>query len=172
MLRKPFLLSSAEHIGDKSMYDDTFVQQFDPNDRGQLAQAIEAGLIVFKEVQGVGVRIESADNTTRSRDNDPQGWVYERASVLFTLQEISQTLRSVLDNYIGRRTTDVGASVIRTACSDALSIFLPGSGDGSCESATITDIELVGTQYKVKVRAKPAEAIEAISLEVYATRDI
>ena len=172
MLRKPFLLSSAEHIGDKSMFDDTLVQEFDPNNRGQLEEAIEAGLVVFREVQGFGVRMESADNTTRSRDNDPQAWVYERSAVQFTLWELSRTVRSVLDNYIGRRTTDVSATVLRQACNDALQSFLPGTGDGSCVNAVVTDVELQGTMYKIKLRAQPAEALEAISVDVYATRQV
>lgn len=172
MLRKTFLLSSAEHIGDKSIYDDTFIQEFDPNNRGQLSQAIEAGLLVFREIQGTGIRVESADNTTRSRENDAEAWYAERMSVVMTLDEVSKLLRSVLENYIGRRTSDVSSAVLRQACDDALQIFLPGSGDGSCINADITDVILQGTQYKITVRCQPAEALEAISLDVYATREV
>lgn len=172
LLRKPFLLSSAEHTGENSLYTDTLVQQFDPDDKGMLSQAIEAGLLTFREVPGFGVRLESPDSTTRSRDNDPQAWVWERASVINTLDEYMDTVSSVLDSYIGSRTSDVSISVIKKAIADATSVFLPGTGDGSLEAAQITDVVQVGVKYKASCRVKPTEAVEAIELDVYSTRTI
>ena len=175
MLRKPFLLSSAEHTGADSIYSDTLIQDFDPEDSGSagmLAEAITAGLIVFREVEGFGVRMESPDNTSRSRVNDPQGWVYERAAVLFALDEVSQTIRSVLDNFIGRGQVNVSVSTIRQAITDVVSTFLPGDGNGALEAASINDVARIGTKYHANVSLKPTEALEAITIDVLSTRDL
>jgi hypothetical protein len=170
MLRKPFLLSSAEHVGQLSMYTDTLAQDFDPEDRGQLEEAIASGLLVFRSVPGFGVRMESPDLSTRSRDNDPKAWVYERVNVLFTCDEVRQTVRSVLENWIGNRQSDTSLAVVRASAEDALGPFLVGTGNGSLEAGSVLDIEDLGNAYKARLSITPTEALEAIILDVLAER--
>lgn len=167
MLRKPFLLSSAEHTGEDSLYSDTLRQDFDPEDRGLLERAITAGLLVFRSVPGFGTRMESPDLTSRSRTNDPEGWVWERANVLFTCDEVRDTTRNTLENYIGNRTTDTSEAVIRTAIQDVLNSFVSSKAllAGTCLSVVST-----GNSYKARVKITPVEALEAIILDVEAER--
>lgn len=172
MLRKPFLLSSAEHLGDVSLFSDSLIPEFDPEDRPMLAQAIIAGLLVFNAVQGFGVRVESPDLTTRSRENDPQAWVYERASVYFVTDEVRQTVRSVLENFIGNRVTDAPLAVVKQAITDAIGTFLPGTGNGALISGSVLDLKKVGNVYLAKLRIFPVEALEAIGVDVEAARDV
>jgi len=172
MLRKPFLLSSAEHLGDVSVYSDSLTPDFDPEDQGQLTEAIEAGLLVLNPVAGFGIRCESADNTTRSRENDPQAWVWERGSVLFVCDEVRQTVRTTLENFIGSRQTDVSTAVVEQAIKNVLSTFLPGTGNGSLVAARVLKVEKVGVNYKCELQIQPVEALEAITVDVLATREI
>jgi len=172
MLRKPFLLSSADHVGQLSLYTDTLTQDFEPDDRGELEEAIASGLVVFRAVSGFGVRMESPDLSTRSRVNDPEGWVWERVNVLFTTDEVRQTVRSVLENFIGNRQVDTPLAVVRSAAEDALDVFLPDTGNGALESAEVLKLVDIGNAYKAQVRIKPTEALEAIILDVVAERAI
>jgi hypothetical protein len=172
MLRKPFLLSSAEHIGNASLYSDTLLQDFDPDDRGQLEAAIEAGLMVFRAVDGFGVRLESPDLSSRSRTNDPEAWVYERVNVLFTCDEVRDSYRTTLENFIGNRTSDVPEALLRSALDDVSNVYLVGVGNGALLAAEVLDVQDLGNQFKVRVKITPAEAVEAIILEVTAERSI
>ena len=172
MLRKPFLLSSAVHLGDVSLFSDSLIPDFDPEDRGQLTDAITAGLLVLNAVTGFGVRMESPDLTTRSRDNDPQAWVWERAAVLFTTDEVRQTVRTVLENFIGNRQSDTPTAVVRQAADDALGVFRTGTGNGSLIAGQITSFTRTGTQYNAEMQIRPVEAIEAVTVDVLATREI
>jgi phage tail sheath protein FI len=167
MLRKPFLLNSAEHVGNMSLYTDTLAQDFNPDDRGQLEEAIAAGLLVWREVSGFGVRLESPDLTSRSRENDPTGWVFERASVLFTCDEVTDTVRNVLENFIGNRTTDTSPAVVKSAIEAVLRNYV---ASGALLTASVTKVESLGNQYRAEVRITPAEALEAIVLDVLAER--
>jgi hypothetical protein len=167
MLRKPFGVTSVKHIGKKSIFDDTLQQDFDPENQGQLEQAIEAGLVVFRAVPGFGVRMESPDLSTRSRENDPEGWVWERINVLFTLDEVRQTVRTILENFIGSRQTDVSPSVIKETIRKALEMFVRG---GSLLNAVVDKVVREGVGYRAYVRVIPAEALEFIALEVLAER--
>lgn len=167
MLRKPLLLSDVTHPGDTSLYTDSLVGDFDPNDRGQLSTAIQAGLTVLRAVPGFGVRMESADQSTRSRDNDPTSWVYERINVLFTCDEVIQTVRSTLENFIGNRTSDTPTAVVKTAIEQVLDAFIK---NGSLLSAQVTDIKSLGNVYQVTLKITPTEALEAITLNVTAER--
>lgn len=167
MLRKPFLLSSAEHVGQLSLFTDTLAQDFNPDDRGELEDAIRAGLMVMRSVTGFGVRMESPDLTSRSRDNDPQGWVYERENVLFTCDEVVDTMRRVLENFIGNRTTDTPIAVVQSALSDIIRSFVQ---TGALISGNVTKTQNLGNQYKAEVKITPAEALEAITLDVIAER--
>jgi hypothetical protein len=171
MLRKPFLLASAEHVGQVSLFSDTLVQDFDPEDRGQLEQAINAGLVVLRAVSGFGVRMESPDLSTRSRVNDPQGWVWERVNVLFVCDEVVDTVRSIMENYIGERQTDTPLAVVQTSINDSMDVFRPGSGNGAIEFGRVLKVEKIGTGYKAKIQIKPVEAIEAMILDVEAVRE-
>lgn len=170
MLRKSFGVTAVRHTGNTSIYTDTLDQDFDVDDNsagGDLTQAIEAGLLCFRAVQGFGVRMESPDLTTRSRDNDPEAWVYERCNVLFTCDEVRQTIRTALDPYIGSRQSDVPLSVVRTAANDAIGVFIQG---GSLITGQVTDIKREGTGYRAFVSITPTEALEFISLDVLAER--
>lgn len=169
MLRKPFLLSEVKHIGQKSLFDDTLVLDFDPDDRGKLEEAIEAGLVVMRPVSGFGIRMESPDLSTRSRINDPQGWVYERVNVLFTCDEVRQTIRSVLDNFIGNRTSDTPLAVIKTSISNTILSFING---GALLGGEVLKMESLGNVYKAQVKILPVEALEAIVLDVEAERSV
>jgi hypothetical protein len=167
MLRKPFNLSSAEHVGQLSLYTDTLVQDFDADDRGELEDAIAAGLVVMRAVSGFGVRMESPDLTSRSRSNDPQGWVWERENVLFTCDEIVATMRNVLENFIGSRTSDIPTAVVKTALESIISTYV---GAGALISGKVNNVKSLGNQYSASVSITPTEALEAIVLDVTAER--
>lgn len=172
LLRKPLNLSSADHIGAGSLFSDTLLQDFDPEDRGELEEAISAGLMCLRAVPGFGVRVESPDLSTRSRDNDPQGWVYERVNVLFTCDEVRDAYRTTLENFIGNRTSDTPTALVSAALDDVSATFLVGTGNGALLNAEVLSVTSLGNQYKAKVKITPAEALEAIILEVEAERSI
>lgn len=169
MLNKPFDLSSVEHYGKSSIFTDSLVLDFDPEDNNQLSAAIEAGLLVFKEEPGFGIAIVSPDLTTRSRDNDPKAWVYERASVLFVMDEVNDTIRRVLRNFIGNRQSDTSPSVIQGAVNDTLRVFV---ANGSALAAVCNKVERIGVQYKATYEVRPVEALEAIEAQAIASRDL
>ncbi|MEM4379581.1 MAG: hypothetical protein QXL01_02705 [Thermoplasmatales archaeon] len=169
MLRKPFLLSGVSHVGQLSLYTDTLTIDFDPDDRGQLEEAIAAGLVCMRSVPGFGVRMESPDLSTRSRVNDPEGWVYERVNVLFTCDEVRQTLRNSLENFIGNRTSDTPLAVLRTSINNAITGFVAG---GSLLGGQVLKLQSLGNVYKTQVKIIPAEALEAIIIDVEAERSV
>lgn len=169
MLRKPFNLSSAYHIGQLSLFSDSQVPDFNPDDQSHLEAAIKAGLLVFRSVRGVGVRLESPDLTTRSRTLDPEGWVWERASVLFVTDEVRDTLQAILDNRIGSRTTNVSPALVQTDIESGLSAFV---SSGALISFKVLSVVSLGNQYKAKVQITPAESLEAITIDVEAVRSI
>jgi len=164
LLRKPFLVSDVYEIGAGSLFTTSLMPDFDPNDQGQLEEAIEAGLLVLRAVNGFGVRMESPDLTTRSRTNDPQAWVWERADVLFTSDELVQTLRSTLDNLIG---TNTPAAVVKTALQATGSSFVQS---GSLVSFSVSKVAKTGNQVSAEVTMTPPEAVAAILLTVTAQR--
>jgi len=170
MLRKSFAFNAVRHLGNMSLYSDSLVQDFEPDDQtpgGELSQAIEAGLLCFRSVTGVGVRLESPDLTTRSRDNDPEAWVWERANVLFTCDEVRQTTRTTLESYIGNRQSDTPLSIVRTAANDTIGTFITG---GSLLNGSVQNIKRVGVGYRAEVKITPVEALEFIVLDVLAER--
>lgn len=166
MLRKSFAVNAVRHTGNTSLFTDTLAQDFDPEDQGLLTEAIEAGLVCLKAAQGVGVQMVSPDLTTRSRENDPEAWVYERVNVLFTCDEVRQTLRSTLENFIGNRQNETPMSVVKTAGNDTIGTFI----GGALLSGQITNIKRVGTGYRAEVKITPVEALEFIVLDVLAER--
>lgn len=168
MLRKSFQVSDVKHVGAESVYSDTFLPDFDPDTR-ELDQAIEAGLMVLRAVTGFGVRMESPDLSTRSRENDPKGWVYERLNVQFVLDEVLKTSRTTLENFIGARTTDVTPAVVRKALQDILQTFVSG---GSLKAFSIDSVKLVGNTYKCTISVLPTESVEFVILDVLARRDV
>lgn len=170
LLRKPLLLSSAEHYGETSLFTSTLNQDFDPDDRGQLEEAIEAGLLTLRAVQGFGVRVESPDLSTRSRENDPKAWVFERVNVQFTIDEVLDTVERTLENFIGERQSDVPVAVVRQAIENVLRTFRVGTGNGSLLAASVTQVRKVGTTYEAELELQPVEAIEAIKVTALATR--
>lgn len=167
LLRKPLLVSDAYHVGDLSLYTDTLANDYSSDDRGQLATAIEAGLVCLRPVAGFGVRMESPDLSSRSRQNDPTAWVYERINVLFTCDEVTQTVRSTLENFIGNRTSDTPTAVVKTAIEQVLSSFI---SNGSLLSAQVLSVKSLGNIYTAEVKVTPTEALEAILLTVTAER--
>jgi len=170
MLRKSFGVTAVRHTGNTSVYTDTLAQDFEVEDNsngGELSQAIEAGLLCLRTVAGFGTRLESPDLTTRSRDNDPEGWVWERANVLFTCDEVRQTIRSALENFIGNRQSDTPLSVVRTAADNAIGVFISG---GSLLTGQVNSVKREGTGYRADVSITPTEALEFISIDVLATR--
>ena len=169
MLRKPFAFSNVQHIGKVSVYSDTLVQDFNPEDRGQLEDAISTGLLVFRAVTGFGVRMESPDLSTRSRENDAEGWVWERVNVLFTLDEVRATVRSVLENFIGARQTDVNTAVVTEAINSACAPFVSA---GSLVGFKVNSVEKVGVGYKANLSLLPPEALEYIGVDVVAERSV
>lgn len=166
LLRKSFQVSNIKHVGDLSVFSDVFVPDFDA-DTKELDQAIEAGLIVLRSVTGFGVRMESPDLSTRSRQNDPKGWYYERVNVQFVVDETVKTLRSTLDNFIGSRTTDVSPSVISKSVQDVLASFV---AQGALRQFSVDSIILDGNTYKVTISVFPVEAVEFITVDVLARR--
>jgi len=166
LLRKSFSVADVKHIGDLSPYSDTLVVDFDP-DTKDLDESIEAGLVSLRPVSGFGIRMESPDASTRSRDNDPKAWVYERVSVLFVCDEVLDACRTTLDNYIGNRTTDVSAAQLQNALSKTLDTFVAA---GALKSYSVDAIRLIGNGYEADVNVLPAEAIEFITLNVTASR--
>ena len=169
LLRKTFSISDVKHIGKQSLYSDTLVQDFDPEDTDQVEEAITAGLMVFRAVTGFGIRLESPDLSTRSRENDPEGWVWERVNVLFTLDEVRATVDGVLDNYIGNRQSDTSTAVITEAINKA---FRPFIAAGSLQAAIVDSVVKEGVGYRAKVRVMPTECVEFIGLEILAERAV
>jgi hypothetical protein len=169
MLRKSFNVSDVKHIGNESIYSDTLTKDFDPEDHGMLSEAIEAGLLCFKFNPGYGVQMVSPDLSTRSRMNDPQGWVWERVNVLATLDEVRQVMRSVLENYIGARTTDVAPAVVATALQQVIDTYV---SIGALKGGKVNAVKNLGNQYFCEVSLQPVEALEAIAIQVTAERGI
>jgi hypothetical protein len=167
LLRKSFTVTDVKHIGDISIYSDTLVRDFDP-DTKDLDEAIEAGLVVLKPVTGFGIRMESPDLSTRSRENDPKAWVYERMSVLFVCDQVISTSRTVMDNFIGSRDTDVSPALLTSSLNTALNSFVLNS---ALRGFSIDSVKKEGTGYKLTVSILPSEAIEFITLDVVATRE-
>lgn len=166
MLRKPFLLSDVLHVGQLSLYTDTLVQDFEPEDLGELELAIESGLLAFQAVTGSGVLLMSPDLATRSRENDPQAWYYERTNVQLIGDEVIDTTRSVLENFIGPRVSDTPSAVIAEAIKTTLRSFV----GGALLSFSVDKVAITGNQGKCRVRFTPTEAMEAITLDVLAER--
>lgn len=167
LLRKPFLLSDVTHVGQLSLYTDTLVQDFDPEDRGQLTLAIESGLLVLQAVTGTGVIMSSPDLSTRSKDNDPKAWYYERTNVQLIGDELIDAASATLENFIGERTSDAPASVITEAIKSVLRNFVT---NGSILSFSVDKVTVSGNTGYARIRFTPAEALEAITLDVIAER--
>ena len=170
LLRKSFNVLDVKHIPESSIYSDTLSRDFDPESRTMVDEAIEAGLLTMGVVEGAGLRLVSPDLSTRSRVNDPKAWVYERNNVSFIFIEVIQTLRSVLENYIGERTTDVTTAEVASTVVNVLSTFVTsGAIVAFNRSPLVTNL---GNGYAVQVQVRPAEALEFISLDVTATRNL
>lgn len=170
LLRKSFNVLDVKHIPEPSIYSDTLSRDFDPESKAMVDEAIEAGLLTMGVVEGAGLRLVSPDLSTRSRVNDPKAWVYERNNVSFIFIEIIQTLRSVLENYIGERTTDVTAPEVASTVVNVLTTFVTSGAIVAFDrSPLVTDL---GNGYAVQIQVRPAEALEFISLDVTATRNI
>jgi len=170
LLRKSFNVLDVKHIPESSVYSDTLTRDFDPASRTMVDEAIEAGLLTMGVVEGAGLRLVSPDLSTRSRVNDPKAWVYERNNVSFIFIEVIQTLRSVLENYIGERTTDVTTAEVASTVVNVLSSFVTsGAIVAFNRSPLVTNL---GNGYAVQVQVRPAEALEFISLDVTATRNL
>jgi hypothetical protein len=169
MLRKNFNVSQVKHIGNLPPYSDTLVVDFTADDNGQLTEAIEAGLLTFGTGLNGGVQVLSPDLSTRSRNNDPQGWVWERLNVLFCCDQVRATLRSNLDNFIGSRTSDITPYQVQKVATDTLSSF---TRQGILLAAAVVSCKSLGNQYTMEVTITPPEALEAIVISVTAQRSV
>ncbi len=169
MLRKAFLMTATKHIGDKSLFDETLLLDFDPEDQGKLSDAIQAGLLVWNAVRGKGVLLVSQDLTTRSRVADPKGWVYERASVLFACDEARQGLREAIENIIGADSAFVDEKDVRRTAETVLKGYVT---EGVLIKWEITKITKIGNGFLVKVSLFPPEAIEFVGIDVTAKRNV
>jgi len=170
LLRKSFNVLDVKHIPESSIYSDTLMRDFDPASKAMLDEAIEAGLLSMGVVEGAGLRLVSPDLSTRSRINDPKAWVYERNNVSFIFIEMIQTLRSVLENYIGERTTDVTTAEVASTVVNVLGSFVTSGAIVSFNRSPL--VTNLGNGYAVQVQVRPAEALEFISLDVTATRNL
>lgn len=169
MLRKQMNISEVLSKGPGSISADSFTSDFDPESLGDITQAIEAGLLVFGPLRNQGIRLLSPDNTTFSAENDPKSWYKERANVQFVIIEVVQTVRQVLETYIGERTSDVTPAVVQSAIQKSLDVFR--------NSGALLDFQVglpirLGNTYTCSVKVVPTEAVEAISLDVLATREL
>jgi ethanolamine utilization protein EutQ (cupin superfamily) len=169
MLRKSFGVSAVKHIGNLPPYSDTLSQDFEPDSNGELSEAIESGLLCFQERTGAGIQLVSPDLTTRSRESDPQGWVWERCNVLFTLDEVRKSVRGSLENFIGARTSDVSPAFVSKSISDILGGFV---NQGALIGFQVVEVKSQGNAYTAKISVIPTECIESIVLEVTAQRSI
>lgn len=171
MLRKAFNLLDVKHIGQEaSIYSETLSRDFEDDKLGEIEEAIEAGLLVMGTVEGAGLRLISPDLSTRSRINSPTAWFYERNNVSFIFIELMQTMRSVLENYIGERTSDVSPSDIANVCENVMLGFVR-NGSLIAYDRNIRVVSL-GNGYSVACKAKPTEALEFIDINFSATRNI
>ena len=68
--------------------------------------------------------------------------------------------------------TDVPVSVVEQAIINILNTFLPGSGNGSLVAAQVTKVVKVGTESQAEILIQPVEAIEAITIDVIASRTL
>lgn len=169
MLRKSFGLSDVKHIGNLPPFSDTLATDFDADDYNELAEAIEAGLLCFNLRQGSGVQLLSPDLSTRSRENDGAGWVWERVNVLFCLDEVTKVVRNTLENFIGSRTTDVAPAFVEKAISDVCASFV---NQGALISYEVVEVKSLGNVYECKLKVTPTESLEAIVIEVTAERSV
>ena len=169
MLRKSFNVSEVKHIGNLPPFSDTLAQDFEPDSFGELSEAIEAGLLCFQAKTGSGVQLVSPDLTTRSREGDPQGWVWERCNVLFCLDEVRKSVRGSLENFIGARTSDVSPAFVKKAIGDILTGFVQ---QGALIKFDVVEVKSLGNSYTAKVSVTPTESLESIVLEVTAERNV
>lgn len=171
MLNKSFNISDVRHIGDKSLYSEETTPEFDWQNNKRVEDAIRAGLLVLGEKSGVqGIVQLSPDLSSVSRINDPKAFFYERQNVAFIHHELMQTVRSVLNNYIGDRTSDVDTATVRAAIESTISdTFVSG---GSVRQYKVESVEDLGNGYNVKLVYVPVETLEFIGLEVSVTREL
>jgi len=169
MLRKGFAITEAVHLKDSSIYSDTTVLDFDTEDQGQLSEAISAGLLVFGNVPGQGLRLISPDLSTLSLVNSGQSWARERINVQYALDQYYDTVKSVLENYIGERTSDVSPAVIQTSIDNVAAAFVQ---QGILLSFKPSKVTSIGNGYNALTLVIPAEAVEFIGVTVEATRSV
>ncbi len=140
MLRKTFRYSAIRHIGNLPVSSTTYVRDFDDDDLGDIAEAIKAGLLVFGPVAGSTVnKMISPDATTKSDVNSPTAYFYERTNVIFILDEVLETARNALENYIGSRTNDVSPQSAASTVDTILGGFVGSSLQG-IKPSTVTDL--------------------------------
>jgi len=169
MLRKNFRYSDIRHIGNLPVSSTTWVRDFDMESRGDITDAVQAGLLVFGPVPGSAVnKMISPDATTKSDVNNPTAYFYERNNVIFILDEVLETARSALENFIGEKTNNVTPQAAAGAVDTVIGSFL-GSSLLAIAPSTVQDL---GNGYALTIRVKPVEALEFISLNTIVTRSI
>ena len=170
MLRKTFACTAVKHPGNVSIYSPLLTNDFDPDSKADQEDAIRSGLIFLRSVTGAGQRMESPDASTYvSASNDPKEWFLSRTNVIFVTDEVVKTCRNTADNFIGESTINVSAAVIRKALGDTLSGFV---SQGALKGFQIQSVTALGNGYSVAIRILPVEAVEFISLNFTAGRDL
>ena len=170
MLRKAFACTGIKHPGNTSIYSASLSDDFDPDLKSDMESAILSGLIFLRSVTGSGQRMESPDASTYvSLSNDPKEWYLSRINVVFAVDEVLKTTRSTADNFIGANSITASAAVIRKALGDVLSGFV---SQGAIKGYQIQSITSIGNGYNVAIRILPVEAVEFITLNFTAGRDL
>jgi hypothetical protein len=169
MLRKNFRLSDVRHIGALPLSSDVWTRDFDNENPDHIRSAIDAGLLVIGPVPGSGLKLVTPDLTTQSGVNDPKAFYYERSNVIFTLDEILETSRNALENYIGSRTSDVSTSSAASAVDGVLGGFV---SSGSLLAIQPTIVQDLGTGYAMVLKVRPTESLEFITLNATVSRNV
>lgn len=169
MLRKNFRLSDVRHIGALPVSSDSWVRDFDNENPDNVRSAIDAGLLVIAPVPGSSLKLVTPDLTTQSGVNDPKAFYYERSNVIFTLDEVLDTARNTLENYIGSRTSDVSPSSAASAVDSVLNGFV---STGSLLAVLPTTVRDLGNGYDMTIKVKPTESLEFITLNATVSRNV
>jgi len=167
-LNKAYNIVQVRHLKTKSLFTSSYEFDFYHEDRGQIELAIRSGLLVFG-LKSRTWKMVSPDCTTQSKTNDPKAWFYERSNVIFAIDEIIDTVRVTLDNYIGVRNTDLPNDQLAKAVDSILGSF---ARNGSLDGYKPTVVETQGNLRVAKIAIKPVETTEFIHLDVSALREI
>ena len=170
MLRKNFRITDARHIGNLPVSSLVWTRDYDSDDlQGDLTEAIQAGLLAVGTVPGSGLKVVSPDLTTQGGVNNPVGWYWERTNVMFILDEVLDTCRNTLENYIGSRTSDVTPTGAASALDSVVGGFLAEGSLLAALPATVTDL---GNGYAMQIKVRPVECLEFMTIGATVSRSV